>query len=144
MISSSVGSGYPGKIFIWDSPWILIRMKEPLGDLGYFFQMAISLLHYVATCSEQFCFWKRCFSNFFRVTTSTQQLLFRSSCFFRAASFFFEEFLFQSSDFFRSSYFCRIATFSERNFYRAATFWEKKVLWGSYFSKELPFRGGIV
>ena len=65
-------------------------------------------------------------SYFFRVTTSTQQLLFRISYFFRAAAFFFEELFFQNSHFFRSSYFFRKATFSERNFYPAATFWEWK------------------
>ena len=40
------------------------------------------------------------YSHFFRVTTSTRQLLFRSSYFFRAAAFF-ELLLFQNCHFFR-------------------------------------------
>ena len=31
LIFLSVNSGHPG-VFIWDSPWILIRVREPLGE----------------------------------------------------------------------------------------------------------------
>ena len=74
-------------------------------------------------------------SHFFRVTTSTQQLLFRCSYFFRTAAFS----PFSEQSLFRRSYFFRIASFSERNFYRAATSWEQEVLYGSYFSEQLFF-----
>ena len=51
-------------------------------------------------------------SHFFRVTTSTQQLLFRCSYFFRTAAFS----PFSEQSLFRRSYFFRTASFSERNF----------------------------
>ena len=72
-------------------------------------------------------------SHFFRVTTSTQQLLFWDSYFFRTAAFslFFRTVTFSQEVFFR------IASFSERNFYRRGTFWEWEVLYSSYFSEQL-------
>ena len=51
-------------------------------------------------------------SHFFRVTTSTQQLLFRCSYFFRTAAFS----PFSEQSLFRRSYFFRTASFSEWNF----------------------------
>ena len=74
-------------------------------------------------------------SHFFRVTTSTQQLLFRSSYFFRTAVVF----PFSEQLLFRRSYFFRIASFSKQKFYRAATSWEYEVLYGSYLSEQLIF-----
>ena len=60
-------------------------------------------------------------SHFFKVATSTQQLLFRNSYFFRASAFL-EELLVQKTHFLAvSCYFFRIAAFSGRIFYRAAT-----------------------
>ena len=36
MISSSVGSGHPGKYsYIWDSPWILIKMRGSPGENSF-------------------------------------------------------------------------------------------------------------
>ena len=60
-----------------------------------------------------FSFWEAISSYFFRVTTSAQQLLFRSSYFFRTASLFYS---FLEQSLFRRSYFFRITSFSERNF----------------------------
>ena len=63
-------------------------------------------------------------SHFFRVTISTQQLLLRNSCFFRAATFF-KELPFSGQLLLRNSHFFRVGTFnssfSEQNVYRAAT-----------------------
>ena len=77
-------------------------------------------------------------SHFCRVTTSTQQLLFRGSYFFRTAAVL-SFFTFSEQSFFRRSYFFKIASFSERKFYTAGTSWEQKVLYGSYFSEQLFF-----
>ena len=73
-------------------------------------------------------------SNYFATTvTFSEQLYLQSICFFWPAPFS------EQLSLLRSSYFFRIATFLEQNFYRAATTWEKEVLWGSYFSEQLPF-----
>ena len=75
--------------------------------------MTISLPSYLATFSDSFIFGEATSSQLFRVTTSTQQLLFWSSCFFRTATLF-GELLFQNSHFFRNSYF-----FQNSYFFRA-------------------------
>ena len=67
---------------------------------------------------NSFIFGEASSSHFFRATTSAQQLLFRSSYFFRTAAFF-EELLFLEQSFIRSSYFFRVAYFSE-NLYLTA------------------------
>ena len=64
--------------------------------------MAISFLAYVAIFSDSFIFGKATSSQFLRVTffKVSQELLFRSSSFFRADAFF-EELLFQTVTFFQ-------------------------------------------
>ena len=74
--------------------------------------MPISLLAYLRLFQDSFVFGETTSSHFFRVTTSTQQLLFRSSYFFRAyllllRSSFSEQSLLRSSYFFQSSCFFR-------------------------------------
>ena len=83
--------------------------------------MAISLLPYAATFTEVLFLEKLLIHFFSRVTTSTQQLLSRSSYFFRAPAIF-EELLFHKVASFEAVIFFKIATFLEKNFYRAATF----------------------
>ena len=53
-----------------------------------FFQMAISILATQWLFQDSFIFGETTSSYFFRVTTSIQQLLFRSSYFFRSPTFF--------------------------------------------------------
>ena len=77
--------------------------------------MAISLLVYVVTFSGQLYFWRSYSSHFFRVTTSTQQLLFWSSYFFRA------------SDFWRSSIF-RTVTSLQQLFFQNSYLLRAKLL----------------
>ena len=102
----------------------------------FFFQMVISLLIYVATFSEQFRFRRNDFftlfqSNYFDTTvTFSEQLFLQSSC-------VFGELLFQNNHFFRSSCFFRTATFLERIFYRAGFFENRKffrtvTFWNGY------------
>ena len=105
--------------------------------MGFLFKCLISFFAYVAIFSGQLYF-RRSYL-FFRVITSTQQLLFWSSCFFRASAFFLTSSFFQNNHFFAAAIFFRIATFSEWNFYRTATTWVQDVLYGSYFSEQLPF-----
>ena len=93
-----------------------------------FFPYRISSIFF----QDSFVFGETSSSHFFRVATSTQQLLFRGSYFFRAANFF-AQLLFQNSRFFAAVIFFRIATFSERNFCRTASSCEQLVLQGSYF-----------
>ena len=107
-------------------------------------------------------------SHFFRVTTSTQQLLFRDSYFFRTAAFFpffqnshvFAGVIFSEQLFFRSETSTEQAFFENKkranfsnqvllhssNFFRKDRFWEKLVFQKSNipqyiptFSSELPF-----
>ena len=97
-------------------------------------------------------------SHFFRVTTSTQQLLFGSSYFFRAAAFF-EELLFQKSHlfaaviFFQNNYFFRVKLLSSSHFLRmgnplgllffgTATFLAKDLFTIKISIEELLFRRG--
>ena len=67
---------------------------------------------------DNFIFAEATSSYFFRVTTSTQQLLFRSSYFFRAAAFF---------SFFRT------VTFSQQLFFQNSFFFRATVLQSSHF-----------
>ena len=113
MISSSVGSGHPGK-YSYEIPHEYLSGRVNLSgkiisikhnhqsNLG-FFQIAISLLRRALFLA---------FSHFFRVTTSTQQLLSWSSYFFRPAAFLrssssrtvtFSQLLFQISFFSRAT-----------------------------------------
>ena len=91
--------------------------------LGFFFSNGAFLSLWLF--QNSFIFGEASSSHFFRATTSAQQLLFRSSYFFRTAAFF-EELLFLEQSFIRSSYFFRVAYFSE-NLYLTAPSWEKKV-----------------
>ena len=99
----------------------------------FFFQIEISPLAYVATFSGQLYFRRSYFtlfqSNYFDTTVTFSGQLFLQNSFFFAL--FYEQLLF------RRSYFFRIASFLERNFYRAGFFWEFEVLYGSYFSEQL-------
>ena len=96
--------------------------------------MAIGLLAYVATFSGKPYFWENyTSSHFFRVTTSTQKLLFRSRYFFRTATFYEELSFFTTSQqsFFQNSYFFR-KLLSSSQFLRI-------VLQGRYFLEHRPF-----
>ena len=133
MISSSVSSGYPGN-YSYEIPheylsgWgnlsgkMISIKRNHWSNLDFFFKWRFPFSHMLRLFQDNFIFEEATSSYFFRVTISTQ-LLFRSSYFFRAVAFF-EELLFQNSHLFVAVIFFRIATFSERNFHRAATSWE--------------------
>ena len=79
---------------------------------------------------DNFILVEATFSRFFRVTTSTQQLLFRGSYFFRKVAVF---------SFFRT------VTLSQGLFFQNNFFFEVKILWRSHFLRiggsfqQLPF-----
>ena len=93
MISSSVAYDQPVK-YSYEIPYEYLSGP-----------MVIFILAYVAIYSDSFIFGKATSSHFFRIAffKVSQELLFLSSFFFRAASFL-EELLFQNSHFF-SAYF---------------------------------------
>ena len=73
----------------------------------YLLLMVISLLAYVATFSDSFIFGKATSSHFFRVTffKLPQELLFQTSSFLRAASFFE---IFRNSHFFSAFFLAQL------------------------------------
>ena len=83
-----------------------------------FFQIAISLLAYVATFSEQLYFGRSYLFTLFQSNFLTQQLLFRGSYFFRTAAVF---------SFFRT------VTFSQELFFQNSFFFGAKILQSSHF-----------
>ena len=83
-----------------------------------FFQTAIFLLAYVSTFTERLYVVEAAFPHFFRITTSTQQLLFRGSYFCRAAAVF---------SFFRT------VTFLQELFFQNSFFFGAKILQSSHF-----------
>ena len=133
-----ISSGHAGK-YSCEIPHKYLL--ELLGD--FFSKWRFLFSHMLQLFQNSFIFGEATYSHFFRVTTSTQQLLFRSSYFFRAAAFF-EELLFQNCHFSRRNYFFRTATFSEQNFYRAVTFWERKFFKAVTFRNSYLFGGGVV
>ena len=94
-------------------------------------------------------------SHFFRVTTSIQHLLFRSSYFFRAAAFFSfsravtfsQELFFQNSFFFgakllQSNHFLRIGSSLRQLLFGIAIFFRRNCLGEIYLKKSYLFKAG--
>ena len=116
--------------------------------------MVISLLAYLLTFSGQFYFRR----NYFRVTTSTKQLLFRNRYFyFRAAAFlrisvfgtvissqqlFFSEYLLFGAKLLPSSYFLRIGIFLGQLLFETAAFLAQVLLRKRYLQKSSFFKAG--
>ena len=109
--------------------------RNRYSNLVSFFQRPISLLAYVATFSGQLHIGRSYFFTLFGVASSTQQLPFRGSYFFRTAagfllfqnSQFFAVVIFQNSIFFRakfprSSHFLRITSSLRRLLFGTAIF----------------------
>ena len=106
---------------------------------------------------DNFIFGEATLSHFVSVTTSTtQQLHFRSSCFFRKAAFFFifrtvnfsQQLFYQNSFFFRakvlqSSHFLRIRSFSWQLLFRKAIFSRGTVKAGTS-SQYQPFQESLI
>ena len=125
-------------VFMENLIWILTRVRKPLiisikrnHQSGVYFQIAISLIAYVATFSGQFYFWRSYFftlfqSDYFGTTvTSSEQLFFQSSCFFL---------LFQNSHFFAA------VIFSEQLLFQNENSTEQPVLENEKFFVAVTFR----
>ena len=122
--------------------------------MGFSFKWRFPFSHMLRLFQESFSFGEATSSRFFRVTILTQQLLFRSSYFFRAAAFlrssffriitFFEAVIFQNSYFFiakllASSHFLRIESSSGQLLLRTATFLVEEMFRIKIYSEELLF-----
>ena len=121
MISSSFVSGHPGK-YSHETPHEYLSGWANLSYCKYFqSNIIISLIWHFFSNSDflsriccdlfttSFVFAEATSSHFFSVTTSTQQLLLRSSYFFRTTAFlrssFFRTVTFSQQLFFQNSYF---------------------------------------
>ena len=135
---------------IWDSLWILVRVREPHGknnfnyckqfNLGIFLQMAISLLAYVATFSGQLYFWRTYFFTLLWNNYSDTKVTFLKQLFLPSRYFFWKA-PFSEQSLFHSIYCFRIATFSEKllpssNFLRIGISLGKILCRNSYFLVE--------
>ena len=97
------------------------------------FKQRFPFSHVLRLFQDNLIFGEATSSHFSRVTTSTQQLHFRST-------YFSEQLLFSpfsEQSLFRSSCFFRLASFSERKFYRAAS-QDKDIYKRTAFLKEVP------
>ena len=106
----------------------------------FFFKERFPFLHMLRLFQGNFIFGEATSSHFFRVTTSTQQLLFRSSYFFRTAAFFsiFRAVTFSQQLFFRNSFFFRAKLLQISQFLRiGSSLWQ--LLFGTaiFFLEEL-------
>lgn len=138
-----------------DCPCILIRVRQPLlGESNFnetqslvyfefFFKWLFPFSHMQRLYESGFIFGEAISLDFFRATTSIQQLLFQSSCFFR--TFIFGVAILSNRRFFSLVIFYRIASFSKWNSYCEATSSEKRissslvVLQVSYFLRRRKF-----
>ena len=92
-----------------------------------FFQITISPFphsHMLPLFQDNFVLREATSSHFFRVATSTQQLLFRDSYFFRTAAFFpfFRTVTFSQELFFQNSFFFGVKLLQSRHFLRIRSF----------------------
>ena len=120
----------------------------------FFFQIAISFSHMLRLFRDSFIFGEATSSHFFRVTASTQQLLSRSSYFFRTAAFLrifffrtvtFSLLFFQNSIFFRekllqSSQFLRIGSYLGHLLFGTAIFLAEELFRIKISTEELLFQ----
>ena len=113
LIISSIVSGHPDQ-YLYEIPHEYLSGREKPSEKI----ISAELKRYFPYCicsnvfKDSFIFGETTSSQFFRVTTSTQQLLFRSSYFVRTATFFWgapfpEQSHFCCSYFFHNSYFFR-------------------------------------
>ena len=126
MISSSFGSGQ----YLWGISYkylpgwgilsgkIISIKRNHHSNLGFIFKQRFPFSHVLALFQDNFISGEATSSHFFRVTTSTQQLYFRSSYFLRAAAFFS---------------FIRTVTLSQQLFFQNSFFFRAEILQSSHF-----------
>ena len=118
IISSSVGSGHPGKYWYEIPHEYLLGWGNLLGKINsliwiFFFDWGFLFSNMMLLFQSSFIFGETTSSHIFRVAISTQQLIFRSSYFFKAAVFWvipcseqrhlvFAEVIFSETHFFRA------------------------------------------
>ena len=135
MIYSSVGSGHPGK-YSYEIPheylkWsgnllgkIISVKRNHQSNLGFFFKQRFLPSHMLPLFQDNFIQGEATSSHFFRVTVSTQQLLFWGCYFFRTAAVFsfFRTVTFSQELFFQNSFFFEQPLLENRRFFTAVTF----------------------
>ena len=100
MISSSVGSSHPSK-YSYEIPHEYLKGEETSRGKKFQLNVITSLIwllffsisdfhhsHMLPLFQDKFILGEATSSHFFRITASTQHLLFRDSYFFRTAAFF--------------------------------------------------------
>ena len=124
MISSFVGSGHPVKCS-YEIPLNTYQSEGTSRVFGGFFSSNGDFFSPICCdfFQNSFNFGEATSSHFFRVSTSTQQLLLRSSYFFRATGFFWEALfsehsLFSKQLFFQNNYFSRVKLLPSSHFLR--------------------------
>ena len=125
MIASSIVSGYPGK-YSYEIPHQYFSGWENLSgkifEGNQFFKWLFPFSHMLLLFEDSFVFGEATSSQFFRLTTLTQQLLFRSSYFFKAAAFFrssfFRTFSILQQLFFQNNYLFRAKLLPSNQFLR--------------------------
>ena len=125
---------------MWDSPWILIRVRETFGENNvitifvwdFLFSNGETLLAYLATFSGQLFFrrskfFKLLYSNCFDTTvTLSEHLFLQSSCLFKELRF-------------RKIHFLRPVILSEYLIFRSETSTEQPLLESREFLRQLLF-----
>ena len=124
MISSFVGSGHPVKCS-YEIPLNTYQSEGTSRVFGvfFFFKWQFLFSHMLRLFQNSFNFGEATSSHFSRVSTLTQQLLLRSSYFFRATGFFWEALfsehsLFSKQLFFQNNYFSRVKLLPSSHFLR--------------------------
>ena len=112
--------------------------------MGIFLKRQFPFSHVLRLFQDSFIFEEATSSHFFRVTTSTQQLGFRSSFFFRAAAFsrgsFSRTVTSSQQLFFKKSYFFRAKFLLSSRFFRMGSYLGQSLLGTATFSFEELFR----
>ena len=128
---------------------IISIKRNQQSNLGFFFKWPFPFSHMLLLFQDGFIFGEATSLHFFRVTTSTQQLLFRSSYFPTAATFlrssFFKQLFFRNSYLFRakllsSSHFLKIGRSLGQLLCRTATFLAEDLFGIKISIEEAPFR----
>ena len=142
LIISSIVSSHPDQ-YLYEIPHEYLSGRENLSEKI----ISAELKRYFPYCicsnvfKDSFIFGETTSSHFFRVTTSTQQLLFRSSYFVRTATFFWgapfpEQSLFCGSYFFQNSCIFRAKLLPSSQFLRIVSSLGQLLCRNSYFFDE--------
>ena len=103
-----------------------------------FFKQRFPSSHMLPLFQDNFILVDTTSSRFFRITTSTQQLLFWGSCFFRTAAVFsfFRTDFFSQKLFFQNSFFCGATILQSSHFLRIGGFLQQLLFGTAIFFRK--------